>query len=221
MAEGLYQNIRESVEHAPQTVLLLVGMWVVFGVRLILEAVAPGSGDQLFLLRPSNLTAIWTWALSVFAHGSLLHITVNSYVLYSFGRVTERMVGRWFAVAFVVVGAVSGAAQVVVGEFLASSPPVLGSSAGIAMCIGITSAVMPRLKLNLLFAIPLEQWIFMLIFLVGSSAVVLFVGPGAFGLAHVAHIVGAVLGVAIGIGLDGGAAKDRVREMFATGMADP
>ena len=82
------------------TYVFLSLMWVTFLLQLIAGLNSPLS-IYLFVLDSANISHVWTWFTSIFAHGSIGHIVMNSIVLYFFGPIVERKVGsRNFTILF-------------------------------------------------------------------------------------------------------------------------
>ena len=187
--------------------LFLGLMWVTFGVQLLLDVVLgrPGLMASLFILRSNHLAYVWTWVTSVFAHAGFYHIVGNSIVLYFFGPLVERYIGsKKFAALFVVSGMLAGLLHV--GVSLVTSPAVvagvLGASGAIFAILGVLTVLNPDLKIYLYFLIPVPLWLFTIGFALIS--VVFLIQPatasaaGQGNVAHFAHLVGLVIGLAYG-----------------------
>ncbi|RDI71251.1 rhomboid family intramembrane serine protease [Halopelagius longus] len=182
-------------------------MWVTFGLQLLLSVVLgrPRLMSSLFVLQSNNLTYVWTWVTSIFAHNGFYHIVGNSIVLYFFGPLVERYVGsKKFAILFLVSGMTAGLAHV--GSSLLLNPgiptAVLGASGAVFAVLGVLTVLNPSLKIYLYFLIPVPLWLFTAGFALIST--VFFVSPSAAGavgqgnVAHFAHLVGLVIGLAYG-----------------------
>ena len=193
--------------------LFLGLMWVTFALEYaVLFLVGEEAFASVFLLRSTHLAYVWTWVTSVFAHSpaSFLHIVGNSIVLYFFGPLVERYVGsKKFAALFVVSGALAGLGHV--GSSLLLSPgvptAVLGASGAVFAVLGVLTVLNPDMKIYLYFLIPVPLWLFTIGFALLS--VVWFIEPataqavGQGNVAHFAHLVGLVIGLAYGYRVKG------------------
>lgn len=188
-------------------------MWLVFGLQMVLLALGMGAlMETLFVLSSERLLYVWTWITSIFAHGGIYHIITNSIVLFFFGPLVERYIGsKRFAGLFLVSGAVAGLGFVLVSQLLGTVPPwgvsVVGASGAIFAILGVLTVLNPSLKIYLYFFIPMPLWLFTLGFALLS--VVFFLSPGTASslgqgnVAHLAHLLGLVIGFGYGKHIDG------------------
>ncbi|MFC7200338.1 rhomboid family intramembrane serine protease [Halospeciosus flavus] len=190
------------------TYLFLGLMWVTF---LAQYGLAPLLGipvntmawANLFTVNSANPLYVWTWLVSIFAHGGFTHIVFNSIALYFFGPVVERRVGSsTFALLFLVAGAAAGLAQVGVSLLLGMPglTAVLGASGAIMAIMGVLTVLNPGLRVYLYFVIPMPLWLLTL----GFAAYTVFVattnlGTGGGGVAHFAHLSGLAIGLLYGL----------------------
>jgi membrane associated rhomboid family serine protease len=145
---------------------------------------------------------VWLSAVvSMFLHGSLLHIAGNMLFLWVFGNNVEDTMGRvGFVLFYLVGGAIGTVAHVALNA--ASTVPVVGASGAIAAVMGAYLVLFPGARVKTL--------IFLLIaFLVELRAAVLlvfwfvlqfFTDPNE-GVAWAAHVGGFVFGVLAGLAL--------------------
>ena len=186
------------------TFVFLAVMWIVFLLELLVIFVfrAPVLFQNLFTLSSNNVTYVWTWFTSIFAHSpyNFTHIFFNSIVLYFFGPVVERRIGsRNFAILFVVTGAVAGLAQVLATIAVGGSTAVLGASGAIAALLGVLTVLNPNLRIYLYFIFPMPLWVATLLFAAYSVFVSSLGGIGAGGVAQLAHLSGLGFGLAYGM----------------------
>ncbi len=185
------------------TYLFLATMWVVFLLQHVVIGVFGGEAhDTLFVLQAAALQRLWTWVTAVFAHnpGSLMHIIFNSIVLYFFGPLVERRTGsKAFAALFLVSGVLAGVGQVGFELVMGSpGPGVVGASGAILAVMGVLTVLNPNLRVLLFFLIPMPLWLLTLGFAVVSVFVMVGGGIGAGQIAHLAHLIGLVIGLAYG-----------------------
>ncbi|MGV1034089.1 MAG: rhomboid family intramembrane serine protease [Microbacteriaceae bacterium] len=159
---------------------------VVFVVQLI-----PGLGATNALLYAGVFSAPdsfepWRMLTTMFVHstGMLLHVGLNMYTLWIFGRLLEPFIGTWRFVALYLISGLAGS----VGVLWLADPftPVVGASGAIFGVIGAFLVIHRSLGGNAT----------QLYLLVGLNLVIGFL-PGA-GIAWQAHIGGLVGGAAIG-----------------------
>jgi len=186
------------------TFVFLGLMWVTF----IVQQVSGLFIDRMlwyniFTLNTVHPEYVWTWVVSVFAHGSPVHIFFNSIVIFFFGRLVEQIVGwKKFAVLFLVSGVLAGMGQVAVNSVI-GGPGVIGASGAALALMGVLTILKPDLTVYLYFVIPVPIWL-----LTGGTAVISLVAilsgaPGLGGIAHVAHFVGLAIGAVYGYQIKG------------------
>ncbi len=179
-----------------------------FGIRLPPAGVNPGTTTwgQIFTLSTVHPEYVWTWIISVFAHGSPMHLLFNAIVLYFFGPLVERQVGsKKFAILFIASGVIAGLGQVGVALVTGEQVAVLGASGALMAIMGVLAITSPDLKVLLFFFIPMS--IRTLTILFAAFSIFAFVSDGGIfdGVAHFAHLVGLVIGLWYGNRI-----KDRV-----------
>ncbi|WP_276254344.1 rhomboid family intramembrane serine protease [Halomontanus rarus] len=182
------------------TYTFLALMWVTFLAQMI-AGVALSRQTQLsiFYFTTFNPEYVWTWFISVFSHGGLMHIVFNSIVIFFFGPLVERYVGsRNFGILFVVSGVLAGMGQIGISLVQSEPAAVLGASGAALAIMGVLTVLNPSLKVYLYFILPVPLWLLT----IGTAVVSLaFIGGGAAGgggIAHAAHLVGLLIGLAYG-----------------------
>jgi membrane associated rhomboid family serine protease len=190
--------------------LFLGLMWITFALQFFvfpLLGFGPRSAvwQAVFVLSPDHIAYVWTWFTSIFAHGGFTHIAFNSIALYFFGPVVEQYIDtKRFTGLFFGAGVLAGLAQV--GTTLLTTGPfgpgVVGASGAIMGVLGVLTVLNPNLKVYLYFIIPMPLWVLTF----GFAAFSLVAGFGDFGgagalggnVAHFAHLVGLLVGLAYG-----------------------
>ncbi|WP_411965597.1 rhomboid family intramembrane serine protease [Haloferax sp. YSMS24] len=209
--------------------LFLAIMWVTFLLEWVViiamnSGILPGGTfSSLFTLSTRHPLYVWTWVTSVFSHSpvSFYHIVGNSIVLYFFGPPVERYIGsKKFAALFVGAGVLAGLSHI--GSALVLTPgiptSVLGASGAVFAVLGVLTVLNPRLRIYLYFLIPIPLWLFTFGF--AALSVVFFLSPGTAAtagqgnVAHFAHLVGLVVGLAYGQRVKG---KQRVPNEMSLG----
>jgi membrane associated rhomboid family serine protease len=142
---------------------------------------------------------VWLAVLvSMFLHGSVLHIAGNMLFLWIFGNNVEDRLGH---VAYLIFYLLAGAVATVV--YVASDPtstvPLLGASGAIAGVMGVYLVFFPRAPIRTLILIPpvilwprLPAWILLAFWFVSQF----FVSPGS-AVAWPAHVGGFLFGVVV------------------------
>lgn len=154
---------------------------------------------SLFVLSTTHPLYVWTWVTSVFSHASFTHIAGNAIILFFFGPVLEQRIGsNRFTGLFLISGVLAGLGQIGLGFLLGNTVGVLGASGAILAILGAITVLNPDLKVYLYFILPIPIWL-----LTAGYAVLSVVGvvaQGAIGgnIAHAAHLVGLVIGLAYG-----------------------
>ena len=169
------------------------------------------SAIAFFALRPSSIAAgenIWTLVLHMFAHGGILHLFVNMFVLFSLGGLCERLIGkrRFFGVYFIsgiFAGALSVAAALLfgrgIGISIVGSPEdfMVGASGAIFALAGLLMALLPRLRFSIIFlpffSLPALVMVPLVLFL--TWIVSIFAG---WNVGNVAHFGGFLIGAGYG-----------------------
>lgn len=184
------------------TYLLLGLIWAVFvGQILIISAFGQDVAEMLFVLNSENPHYIWTWVTSIFAHGGLTHIIINSIVLFFFGTLVEEKLGkRKFIAFFLITGIIAGLTQIAVSTIANPNvvSGVVGASGAIAAILGYLTAIRPKLTVHLYFLLPVPLWAVTGFFAAYSIGFILFAGIGVGQIAHTAHLSGLIVGLLYG-----------------------
>ena len=193
---GYHGDWRDRISSAlPDNVsLMIIGLCVLVS---LLSLVAPGFVYDYLALNPALLAERpWTIITHMFVHAGFDHLFWNMLFLFFFGVELERRVG---AGRFLTIYFVSGIAAAL-GQMAVSSGTLLGASGALFGVMGCLAIIAPEIKVLLFFVIPLKI----------QYAVVLFaaldflgiVGPGPVdNIAHAAHLVGLVAGIAFGMAM--------------------
>jgi membrane associated rhomboid family serine protease len=135
---------------------------------------------------------IWQLVTAAFLHASVLHIGLNMYALYLFGRDVEKTLGSKYYLGLYSTAVLSAACvQLLVVSLTANSGvyPTVGASGGIFGILLAYGVLFPRRILLLIFPpIPIPAWLFVILYgLIELANGVL--GTEA-GVAHFAHLGG-------------------------------
>lgn len=166
-----------------------------------------------FALKPSSIIQgkyLWTLVTHIFAHGSIAHIFVNMFVLFSLGSLCEKIIGKkryvWF---YLISGLFAGVITIVlslyfgtteIGERIFGSPEVymVGASGAIFAIAGLYVMLLPNLRFMIIFLpffslpayimVPLSLLILWIISFIGN-----------WPIGNVAHFGGFLIGIFYGI----------------------
>lgn len=139
--------------------------------------------------------ALWQLVTYMFLHGGIFHLLFNMFALWMFGSEVEIELGTRRFVRFYFLTGVGGALLYMLFRF--NSPvPVIGASAAVYGVLVAFAAMFPNrivtLLLFLVFPVNLRAWQLAGIF-VGISLLLGITGSSD-GVAHLAHLGGALVG---------------------------
>ncbi len=193
------------------TYALLGVFWIVFVLEFaVLAFFGVDTFRAVFSLSTANPEYVWTWVISVFSHspGGLFHIAGNSIALFFFGPLVERYVGsKRFLGFFLVSGILAGLGHVLFSIVLGDTVAVLGASGAVFAILGVVTVLRPNLEVLLFFVIPMK--IKYLTYGIAAISIVFVLQPsiaasaGLGGIAHLAHLIGFVIGLAYGKRIEG------------------
>lgn len=117
-------------------------------------------------LQPDSILAgkyLWTLILHIFVHGSVIHLLVNMFVLFSLGSLTEKIIGRKrFIWLYLISGLFAGILSVVLAGvangdgtlekiFGGSDMFMVGASGAIFAIAGLLMTLLPKLRFSIIF----------------------------------------------------------------------
>jgi membrane associated rhomboid family serine protease len=203
MLEDRYYMRRPAFRPAwSATVVLLVVNVVAFILQNVLYTFLPKfPTDPYLALSVSGLRHGYAWQLLTFQfmHGGLMHLLLNCWAIFVFGREVEGTLGwKQFLALYFSSGVMGGLLQVLFGVLLggAFAVPVVGASAGMCGVMAGFALLYPErpLMLLLFFIIPVSMRAKFLLLFVGLLSVFGIIFP--FGnVAHAAHLGGMLTGI--------------------------
>lgn len=191
-------------------VFVLSGIYCNFGSS---EVVVSCSVFDVFALKPDNILQgqfLWTLITHMFVHGSLGHLLINMFVLFSLGSLAERIIGRkrfvWF---YLISGIFAGLLSVVLsgafgtselGARIVGSPTVfmVGASGAIFALAGLYVILLPKLRFGIIFFpfVSFPGYVLIPVALFGMWGLsIVFNWP----VGNVAHFGGFLAGIGYGI----------------------
>jgi len=188
-------------------VIVNVAAFVVQNVAYLVfpatSSFVPSAVDRIFALSVGGLKSGFVWQLLTFQfmHGGLLHLALNCFVIYMFGREVEEALGkRSFLTLYFGSGVIGGLFQVI-GALLWDTRfggAVVGASAGAFGLVAAYATLFPERPLTLLlfFVLPVTMRARYLLLISGLMAV-LGIFFGGDNVAHAAHLGGMLTGIAL------------------------
>jgi rhomboid family protein len=181
-------------------VLLIVNVLAFLG-QVVYRSISGSLIPRDLALSVEGLRHGYVWQLLTyqFMHGGWIHLLVNCWVIFIFGREIETALGRKsFLTLYFGSGIVGGLVQALAGVLLGGrfAVPVVGASAGAFGLVAAFAVLYPErpLMLLLFFIIPLSMRAkFLLLFCAVIAGVGLF--SGMDNIAHAAHLGGMLTGI--------------------------
>ena len=135
----------------------------------------------------------------MFFHGSFFHLLFNMLGLWMFGMELENIWGsRKFLVYYLLGGVAGGLAHLLVGWLMGQTGPTIGASGAVFGVLTAFGILFPNRPIYLYFFFPVKAKYLV----AGYIALELFYGITGTtdGVAHVAHLGGALLGALVTLG---------------------
>ena len=181
--------------------LLIINGAVFFLQTMMENIVVSGVPAYVILMRWLALNSfasgdfqVWQIITYQFLHGSFSHIFFNLFTLWMFGVELEQLWGsKKFLTYYLLSGVGGGLAHLLLSGLLTgATPPVIGASGAIFGVMIAFALMFPDRYIFLYFLIPVKTKYF-IGFLVLIN--VMAIDDGGSGVAHLAHIGGAVAGL--------------------------
>ena len=183
------------------TVLLVVNV-IAFIIQNVFERYSSFPVNGWFALSVRGLQHGYVWQLLTyqFMHGGLIHLLLNCWAIYVFGREVEETLGRnRFLTLYFSSGIIGGLFQGLGGVLFGGpfAAPVVGASAGAFGLVAAFAMLYPErpLMLLLFFIIPVNMRAKFLLLFSALLAVFGIVFP-TDNIAHAAHLGGMLTGIA-------------------------
>ena len=183
------------------TMVLLMVNVVAFVLQSAVERFSNFPTNAWFALSVEGLRHGYAWQLLTYQlmHGGLLHLVLNCWMIYVFGREVEETLGRnSFLTLYFTSGVIGGLFQALAGVLLggAFALPVVGASAGASGLLAAFATLYPErpLMLLLFFIIPVNMRAKFLLLFGGLVTLFGLVVPTG-NIAHAAHLGGLLTGI--------------------------
>jgi len=151
---------------------------------------------------------VWTLLTSMFMHGNFTHLFVNMISMFFIGNFVERLVGKrrflWFYLIAGLVAGLSFVGLAYLGLFIPNGQNIfggidafaVGASGALFGLGGLLAVLIPRLKVLVMFIIPMPMWLAMVVLMFGLWIVSASAG---WPIGNTAHFGGLVVGVVYGV----------------------
>jgi membrane associated rhomboid family serine protease len=183
------------------TMALLVVNVVAFILQSAVERFSNFPTNAWFALSVEGLRHGYAWQLLTYQlmHGGWLHLLLNCWAIYVFGRAVEETLGRnSFLTLYFTSGVIGGLFQALAGVLLDGrfAAPVVGASAGAFGLVAAFAMLYPErpLMLLLFFIIPVNMRAKFLLLFGGLVTLFGLVVPTG-NIAHAAHLGGLLTGI--------------------------
>src|SRR5216683_1609597 len=183
------------------TVTLLIVNVAAFLAQIVLSSFLHYPANEYFALSLEGLRHGYVWQLITyqFMHGGVIHLLLNCWALYVFGREVEEALGRKsFLTLYFSSGVIGGLLQSLGGVLFDGSfaAPVVGASAGVFGLVAAFAMLYPERPLTILlfFIIPVNMRAKFLLLFSGLLALYGIVFP-MDNVAHAAHFGGMLTGI--------------------------
>ncbi len=138
-------------------------------------------------------TEWWRIATCSLVHADYMHLALNMFSLFMFGRWFEHVIGSWRFGLLYLLGVVAGSFASLIVYRNAPSYRAVGASGAVCAVIAASTVLMPDLPMMFIFLpIPLPAWIMGSLFVFYSAYVS---GKGYDNVGHEAHLGGTISGI--------------------------
>ncbi len=161
-------------------------------IVFLLSQIVPGLVYNYLALNPDYvMQRPWTLLTHMFVHANFNHLLLNMLVLLFFGMELERRVGKTkFLEIYILSGIVAALVQMTVSDGF-----LVGASGALYGVMGCLAIIAPEIRVLLFFIVPMS--IRALVVLFALMDLLFFGAPD--NIAHMAHIVGLLVGLAFGL----------------------
>jgi membrane associated rhomboid family serine protease len=135
----------------------------------------------------------YTLITYAFLHGGVSHLLFNMLTLFFFGGDLDLFLGRTRFLALYFGSALAGglASELFLGGASHGPTVVVGASGALYGLLAAYALYFPQTEVLLWFVLPMKIWVLVVVW-VGISLLLSITSPSAGGVAHLAHLGGAV-----------------------------
>lgn len=167
---------------------------IIFFLQILLQTNQDALLVKAFALIPQKVVfklQIWRLFTYMFLHGGMMHIAMNMFGLWMFGREIEQILGRKrFLNFYILTGVCSGLLTAILS--FNSTTPVIGASGAVFAVLLAFALYFPNrtIYFNLLFPIPAKIFVAILAVITITSTF----GQSGDGISHSTHLGGLLFG---------------------------
>ncbi len=200
--------------------LLMINVGV-FALQLLFQSGFTFGGEPIiywftetFYLFPLGMGFMpWQLVTYMFLHGGLMHLLFNMLMLWMFGMELENIWGsRKFLLFYLAAGVAAGLANLFIAPLFSSPGPTIGASGGVYAVLVAFAMLFPNRYVYVMALLPVRAKYL----ITGFILLEVFNGVSGTmdGIAHIAHLGGAVIG-AIWVLLDRQGTIDSMLSSFS------
>ena len=204
--KNFLEEIKFQIRHGKMTnklIIINVGVFVLIQLLMAIQRLTESKDGSFinnifgldthiggFLMRP------WGLITSIFSHFDLWHLLFNMLFLYFAGKFFETIFDQKRLLATYLIGGIIGGLVELLAHYIffqnsSNSPFVVGASGSIMAIFAAIAFYSPNTKVMLFGVFPIRLFILAVFFLLKD-----IIGIGhEDGIAHFAHIGGAILGI--------------------------
>ncbi len=174
--------------------MLRIGKYPLSLLFLKYFALQPIFGDVSFYNNPI-LGQFYPWQIVtyMFIHGNFGHIFFNMFALWMFGVEIENLWGsKKFLIYYFICGIGAALSNLFITPFFSDVGPTIGASGAVFGILIAFAFLFPNREIYLYFLFPIKAKYFVVFYII--LEVVYIVTSVESGVAHVAHVGGAVIG---------------------------
>jgi len=150
----------------------------------------------------------WQLVTYMFLHGNLHHIFLNMLMLWMFGMELENTWGsKKFLILYLAAGIIAGLANLFIAPLFSEAGRTIGASGGVYAVLVAFAMIFPNRHIYLYFFVPIRAKYLITFFIL--LEVFNGVSGTMDGIAHIAHLGGAIIG-ALWVFLDRKGSIDRM-----------
>lgn len=189
-----------------KVVNLSVLTWLIGTITIFSIIVLVTKTLDSFALNPSKIIegiSVWTIVTHLFVHANFLHLLSNMVMLFAFGSLTERIIGKKaFLLFYFIAGILAGILLVVLNNFLKNIEilhlnTIIGANGAIFAIAGLFVMLLPRLKFTIvflpIFSLPSSILVPLVLIILWAISLAIDVP-----IANIANLLGFLVGIAYG-----------------------
>jgi membrane associated rhomboid family serine protease len=136
----------------------------------------------------------WQIFTYMFMHGGFMHLLINMFILWMFGVELENLWGsKRFLIYYMLCGVGAGLANLFIAPLFTSTGPTVGASGAIYGILAAFAFLFPNRLIYIYFMIPVKAKYLILLYMFFDLLPI--ITRQETGVAHVAHLGGAIVGI--------------------------